>query len=173
MTNLNQISLDTHLLEAKKLHKRIIVDALIYNEKGEIFAQKRSPFRLKHPNCWDLPGGHLEGEESLLECLSREIREELSVEVQEVVTLLDIFDFEMDQSMLKDDELSSERIFQFLVKVKDWNSMKLEEGKAVEYKWFTRANVDLTMENRSEMNLITYIRDAIIKAFDYLEKNSI
>ncbi len=34
--------------------------------------------------CWGLPGGHLEYGESLLECIKRELREELGIEGEEL-----------------------------------------------------------------------------------------
>lgn len=170
MSTVNEEELDKSLSEAKSLSKRVIVDALVYNEKGEIFAQRRSPHRLKHPNCWDLPGGHLDGDESLLECLKREIKEELSVEVEEVITLLYVQDFELHASMLKEGEAASERIFQFLVRLKDLDSISLEKDKAVEYQWFSRKNVDKTVENRSGFTNKVYVRNSIVRAFDYLEK---
>ena len=38
---------------------------------------KEIPF----PNCWDLPGGHVEVDETPRECIQREMREELEMEL--------------------------------------------------------------------------------------------
>jgi 8-oxo-dGTP diphosphatase len=35
------------------------------------------------PNCWDIPGGMLENGETPQECIQREMREELELELQE------------------------------------------------------------------------------------------
>jgi 8-oxo-dGTP diphosphatase len=34
------------------------------------------------PNCWDLPGGQVEAVETPLECIQREMREELEMELE-------------------------------------------------------------------------------------------
>src|SRR5580693_10764124 len=34
------------------------------------------------PNCWDLPGGHVEAGETPFECIRREMREELEMELE-------------------------------------------------------------------------------------------
>ena len=42
---------------------------------------KRMPQRRVYPDLWDLPGGHIEGEESEEEALRREAHEELGVDL--------------------------------------------------------------------------------------------
>jgi 8-oxo-dGTP diphosphatase len=34
------------------------------------------------PNCWDLPGGHVEAAETPFECIQREMREELEMDLE-------------------------------------------------------------------------------------------
>jgi 8-oxo-dGTP diphosphatase len=43
----------------------------------------RSPNRLRYPNVWDLPGGHVEPGEPPAAALVRELREELGIEVEQ------------------------------------------------------------------------------------------
>ncbi|GLY33380.1 NUDIX domain-containing protein [Kineosporia sp. NBRC 101731] len=44
----------------------------------------RSPSRRWYPNVWDLPGGHVDADESELEALRRELREEVGVDVAHI-----------------------------------------------------------------------------------------
>ncbi|WP_433043149.1 NUDIX domain-containing protein [Dactylosporangium sp. CS-033363] len=41
----------------------------------------RSPGRLRYPNLWDLPGGHVEPGEPPAAALVRELREELGIDI--------------------------------------------------------------------------------------------
>ena len=50
-------------------------------ENGAVLLVHRSPTRRAYPDCWDLPGGHVEAEESALQALAREMREELGVDI--------------------------------------------------------------------------------------------
>jgi 8-oxo-dGTP diphosphatase len=36
---------------------------------------------IPHPNCWDVPGGHVEENESPEECIRREMHEEMGIDV--------------------------------------------------------------------------------------------
>lgn len=63
-----------------KKPKRIgIVEALIYNKKGEILLLKRSKNNSTWVNKWQLPGGKVEKSESFIHAIKREIREESSL----------------------------------------------------------------------------------------------
>ncbi|RYZ71892.1 MAG: NUDIX domain-containing protein, partial [Proteobacteria bacterium] len=58
-------------------YREIVVDGFIYDpDKKAMLLQKRSPTRRLFPNFWDTLGGHLEGQESISECLKREVYEE-------------------------------------------------------------------------------------------------
>jgi len=68
----------------KKLIK--VVGAIIENENNEILCALRSP-KMALPNLWEFPGGKIEGSETLKDAIEREIKEELSCEVE----FIDIF----------------------------------------------------------------------------------
>lgn len=57
----------------------IAVAALI--QDGRFLLVHRHPERVNYPNCWDLPGGHVEGGETPEDAARRECREELGIEV--------------------------------------------------------------------------------------------
>ena len=68
----------------KKLIK--VVGAIIENENNEILCALRSP-KMSLPNLWEFPGGKIEVTETLKEAIEREIKEELTCEVE----FVDIF----------------------------------------------------------------------------------
>ncbi len=69
---------------------RCVASVLIRNDS--VLLVKRLPHRRVYPDLWDLPGGHIEGDESAEEALRREAHEELGIEVadhRELGTVLD------------------------------------------------------------------------------------
>jgi 8-oxo-dGTP diphosphatase len=63
----------------KKLVK--VVGAVIENENQEILCALRAP-NMSLGNLWEFPGGKVEKDESLKEAIEREIKEELSSEIE-------------------------------------------------------------------------------------------
>ena len=55
-----------------------VVAGAIVGPTGVLLVHRRSD-RLYHPDCWDLPGGHVEPGEDPADALARELREELGV----------------------------------------------------------------------------------------------
>ncbi|NJK28463.1 MAG: 8-oxo-dGTP diphosphatase MutT [Coleofasciculaceae cyanobacterium SM2_3_26] len=64
----------------EKPHKYIGV-AVIWNDRGEILIDRRLP-QGTFGGFWEFPGGKVELGESIPDCIYREIREELGVEVE-------------------------------------------------------------------------------------------
>ena len=163
--------LDLLLSQAKLENKRVICDAIIFNSDNQVFVQKRSANRLKHPNCWDLVGGHLDEGESLEQCIKREVWEEIGCEVDSI-KLIDTADSICDASMLKEGEIAQERVFRFLVKLKTFDIV-LEQDKTTEYRWLDESQIDITLENRTEKNGITYIRDSLSSGFEFIRRSNV
>lgn len=57
----------------------VVVAALV--REGQVLLVHRSPNRLAYPGAWDLPGGHVETGETELAALTREMHEELGVQI--------------------------------------------------------------------------------------------
>ena len=57
----------------------IAVAALV--RYGRVLLVHRHPLRENYPDCWDLPGGHVESGETPTEAARRECREELGIEL--------------------------------------------------------------------------------------------
>lgn len=53
--------------------------------RGRVLLVHRHPDRRFYPDCWDLPGGHIEPEESPEEAVRRECLEEIGVTLRHVV----------------------------------------------------------------------------------------
>ena len=63
---------------------------VILNDKGEILIDKRSPSGLMG-GLWEFPGGKIEKNETVEECIRREILEELGIEIEVKEHLITIF----------------------------------------------------------------------------------
>ena len=66
-----------------------VAKVVIIDNKDRVLFLKRSNYMDKFAGEWDLPGGHLKGNESLLEGLKREVKEEtgLSVSDPKLITI--------------------------------------------------------------------------------------
>jgi 8-oxo-dGTP diphosphatase len=58
---------------------QVVVGALV--REARVLLVLRGPDRHAYPGQWDLPGGHIEAGESELEALTRELLEELGVQI--------------------------------------------------------------------------------------------
>ena len=56
---------------------RVDVAVALILDRSRCFAQRRDPAGRRFPGLWEFPGGKLEGRESPLDALLRELREEL------------------------------------------------------------------------------------------------
>ena len=54
------------------------VGALIRDDRGRVFVQRRSATRRVLPGIWDIVGGHIEAGETIEATLAREIHEDLA-----------------------------------------------------------------------------------------------
>jgi 8-oxo-dGTP diphosphatase len=70
----------------------IVVVGLIERD-SRIFIAKRADTKKVLPGIYELPGGHVEPDESLGDAIRRELKEELQVSV-EIVRLVDAFTYE-------------------------------------------------------------------------------
>ena len=154
-----QIKLANLLEESQKSGKELFVDCIIFNDKGQVFSQKRSIDRKKFPENWELIGGGVEEGESFEQTAKRELKEELNFELTEIVDCLGIFDYELPKEMRKEGEGFNHRIVNLIVKVKDYSNPILEIGKADKYKWIDESNIDIVSNNGD-----SFIQNKILEA---------
>jgi 8-oxo-dGTP diphosphatase len=60
---------------------KIIGVAVIWNDQGQILIDRRLPESMMG-GLWEFPGGKVEVGESVCECIQREIKEELGIEIE-------------------------------------------------------------------------------------------
>src|SRR5688572_25164534 len=63
--------------------KRTDVDIAVVTRGGKVLVCRR-PADTTFPGCWEFPGGKREPGETAHECLARELREELAIEVRAI-----------------------------------------------------------------------------------------
>ncbi|WP_167604461.1 NUDIX domain-containing protein [Micromonospora auratinigra] len=116
--------------------------ALIVDDDGRLFVQRRSPERRIFPNCWDIVGGHVEPGESLDEALRREVTEETGWSVSHVLGLVGEYTYTADDGLARVET-------DFLVRVDgDLSRPRLEVGRHTEYRWLTAGDVALLDDHR-------------------------
>ncbi len=136
--------------KAESAGKQCLVGAVILNEQGQAFVQKRSLTRRLWPGCWDLVGGHVEPGETLEEALRREIREETGWKLARIGSIIDIYEGKIE---------NGEEIYEvdFLVEIEgDLEHPQLEWSKNSEFRWIDLTEIELLKENRQEADLFVY-----------------
>lgn len=124
--------------------------ALVVDDSGRFFFQRRSAQRKLFPNTWDIVGGHLEPGESLDEALRREVYEETGWTVALVLGLVGEYGYRGDDGL---DRLETD----FLVRVDgDLARPRLEVGKHTEFRWLAEDELDILDEHR-------HVNDGLIR----------
>ncbi|MFJ7586674.1 NUDIX hydrolase [Streptomyces sp. NPDC097617] len=119
------------------------VGAVIVNDDGEAFAQKRGPNRRLFPDSWDIVGGHVESGEKLLEALAREVEEETGWRLRRVRRFLGA------TTWTGDDGGGLRHEADYLVEVEgDLGRPALEWSKHSACGWFGPGDLDRLKENR-------------------------
>ncbi len=134
---------------------RLAVGAVIMNDEGRAFVHRRGPDRQLFPNCWDLPGGHVEEGETPLEALEREVLEETGWRVRRVVAELG------EMSWVGNDGVGRLEL-DYLVEVEgDLTTPRLEWPNHVEFTWVGLDDLDLLVEEHTPAD--ADIRDLVAR----------
>jgi hypothetical protein len=126
--------------------ERLVVGAVIVDDAGQVFVHRRGPDRTLFPNCWDIPGGHVEPDESPLEALGREVEEETGWRLRRVIA-------ELGEMRWTGDDGVPRRELDYLIEVDgDLNAPRLEWPDHVEFAWVGLDEVDRLMEERTPLD---------------------
>lgn len=116
--------------------------ALIVDDDGRIFFQRRSPERRLFPNTWDIAGGHLEPGEQVEDALRREVHEETGWTVSHVLAVVGEYRYTGDDGL---DRVETD----FLVRVDgDLARPRLEADKHTEFRWLAEQDIAVLDEHR-------------------------
>ncbi|WP_412759347.1 NUDIX domain-containing protein [Nocardiopsis rhodophaea] len=116
--------------------------AVIIDDEGRAFAQRRSPDRKIFPHCWDIVGGHVETGETMVQALRREIAEETGWELAAVLD-------ELYRLVWTPDDGIERHEVDYLVRVDgDLAAPRLEPGKHTEFMWVDGDHVHLLHDHR-------------------------
>lgn len=119
-------------------------------EGGRAFVIRRSPTRRLFPNCWDIPGGHVEPGEGDEEALARELEEETGWRLEEVRAPLGEHRWLGDDSIVRVER-------DFLVRVEgDLDRPRLEIDKHPEARWIAGSELELLLAARRPGDYLTY-----------------
>jgi 8-oxo-dGTP pyrophosphatase MutT (NUDIX family) len=157
------------LLSGGRLYGQRVADeplrcagALIFDDDGRVFVQRRAGDRRLFPGSWDIVGGHVEPGETVTQALRREIAEETGWRLTYVLANLGPIRYVGDDGKERVEE-------DFLVRVDgDLLRPKLEGGKHTEYRWITEADVDgLTGDGPGDELARSILRTAFATAREF------
>lgn len=110
--------------------------AMILDDDGRIFVQRRAAHRTLFPDAWDIVGGHLEAGESAMEALRREIFEETGWRLTHVLAELPPVRYTGDDGRVRVEE-------DYLVRVEgDLRRPRQSADEHTEYRWITADDLD-------------------------------
>ena len=121
---------------------------IIINDNNEVLLVKRSKNSKTESGMWSRPGGSVEFGETVEDAVTREIREELNIDI-EVVRFLEYTDNIGVENEVKKHWVA----LGFLAKIKSGEIKNLEPDKHDDFKWFP---LDKLPENLTE-----YTKNAI------------
>lgn len=116
--------------------------ALIVDDDGRLFIQRRSPERRLSPNRWDIAGGHLQPGETVDDALRREVREETGWTVSHVLGFVGEYRWTAEDGLERVQSV-------FLVRVDgELDHPRLEPEKHTGFRWLAEQDIALLDADR-------------------------
>ena len=129
--------------------KKIEVVAAIIYKDNKVFATQRGYGDFK--GGWEFPGGKIEPGETHKQALSREIKEELGIEI-EIDDLIKTIDYEYPSFYLK--------MYCYKACLKSGDPVLLEHQDAL---WVDKQNINSLNWLPADVELVDYIKNTILK----------
>jgi molecular chaperone GrpE len=140
----------------------ITIKAVVLNEKGEVLLIKRGLEEL-NGGKYDLPGGHIEKNETIEEALIREIKEETGLDAKKG-EIIDAVEFSKDHKLFKEEK----RGLRYIYYTESEEIQLSDEHYSAD--WFS---LDDAIENLNEKDgFENEKRETILKAKELLERKS-
>jgi 8-oxo-dGTP diphosphatase len=125
---------------------RLVVGALIQNQGGQFLLLKRASHDFMG-GIEELPSGKVEVNETIFTALAREVQEETDLLLLGVTSYINHFDYKSKTGTLT-------RQFNFLVRVRNFNSIKLNAEEHGSYLWVEWKKLDLSDATLETKNTI-------------------
>ncbi len=139
---------------------KLVVGALVVDDAGRIYVQRRSAGRAVFPGCWDIVGGHAKAGETPLEALAREVQEETGWTLTDVGPVVEVLDWSAGDGVRR-------REVDFLARAAgDLERPHLEPGKHDEGRWLRASETAVLLEGRDPDDRWVY--DVVVRGFKLL-----
>ncbi|KAJ2656356.1 hypothetical protein IWW48_005078 [Coemansia sp. RSA 1200] len=158
--------------DALKPH-RIVIGAAIAGptkDKPSVLVVQRSAHERSYPNEWEIPGGHVDPGELIVDTVVREVLEETSLVVTKVFNEFPGFSYwstkyESDESNDVNDTARSicTQQLNFCVEVRDINALKLNPDEHQNYAWCTIDTVD-------QFKMTAPMRKVVVNAIEAISR---
>ncbi|KAJ1672568.1 hypothetical protein EV182_006924, partial [Spiromyces aspiralis] len=134
---------------------RIVIGAAISASGTDVLVVQRAANERSFPNQWELPGGHCDPGETILETVVREVKEETGLEVLSIDDEFVSFDY----STQFESGGAITRQLNFVVRVaeSDRTNVRLAPDEHQAYAWCTQRNID-------EFQMIGPMKDVVADA---------
>lgn len=129
---------------------KLVVGAIIVNQNGNILLVKRKTADFMG-GIYEIPGGNIEQDETILEAVAREVKEETNLVMSKVDLFIDWFDY-LSGSGKKSRQLN------FKISVESYSPIILTEHE--EYKWVHYTDIkdinDITPELKHTLLILAF-----------------
>ncbi len=125
--------------------ERTIVSAVILSKDGKMLLGRKDPSKGGvYPDCWHIPGGGVDGGETLEDALQREVLEETGIDITPcTIKLIPIIGSGISEKTLKTGEkvMCKMEFNRFEVHIDDKNADEIElhqNDDLIEMRWFDK-----------------------------------